>query len=287
MARPLRLHHPDGFYHVTLRGNHKQNIFQDDSDRSLLNKIVARSIATYGVRLHAYCWMTNHLHFLVQVGTEPLGGLMRQVASEYARAFQKRLETTGHLFERRYFARLVASEGYLWALVRYIHLNPVAGGLVTSIDGYPWSSHQNYSGRSTDQWVTTAPLLAMLAATRADSIVAYRTFMDCDPQNAVCPLDNPPRPPDAMRIDAKGAATTCKIPRSVTSLEQLISDACRRFGTSFEQLRSTSRDTYLMQVRGWIVKQAVMKRIANLSELSRALGRDRASLRNAMRRAED
>jgi hypothetical protein len=229
--------------------------------------------------------MTNHLHFLMQVGSEPLGGMMRQIASEYARAYQSRLETTGHLFERRYFARLVESERYLWALVRYIHMNPVTGGIVKSVDDYRWSSHRAYAGMRIDEWITTAPLLEMLAGSRAAAVSAYRAFMDCEPADVFYPLDQA-KPASEPRVSAHGHAQTMATGH-IVSLAQVIDEACSRFEVTLEQLRSTSRDVYLMQVRGWIARRAISGRIANLSDLSRALGRDRRSLRHAMRRSED
>ena len=106
MRKP-RLHVPAAFYHVTLRGNHRQDIFFSPTDRSLLSRIVAEVIPHYGARLHAYCWMTNHVHLLVQVGDTPLGRIMLRIASRYARELQAQFHTTGHLFERRYHAVLV------------------------------------------------------------------------------------------------------------------------------------------------------------------------------------
>ena len=38
MARPLRLEFPHAGYHVTSRGNERQKIVRDDSDRILENR---------------------------------------------------------------------------------------------------------------------------------------------------------------------------------------------------------------------------------------------------------
>ena len=67
MPRPTRLHLPGGLYHVILRGNHRQPIFLAPSDRTMLDDLVAESLARFGARVHAYCWMTNHVHLAVQV----------------------------------------------------------------------------------------------------------------------------------------------------------------------------------------------------------------------------
>jgi putative transposase len=264
VPRRPRIHQPDGFYHVTLRGNHQQDIFRNDTDRRLLSAIVARSTSTYGARVHAYCWMSNHLHLLVQIGSEPLGSVVRQIASEYARAYQRRLQTTGHLFERRHHASLVRDDRYLLTLLRYIHLNPVEAGIVRNAGEYRWSSHGAYAGECTETWLTTEFLLAMFAHDRPAAITAYLRFMQTS-------IDGAEALSDAIATNA-------------SSLDSLIAEACTRFHTSLVELQAECRDVRLMQVRAWISLQAITLGIATMSELARALGRDRATLRNSMRR---
>jgi REP element-mobilizing transposase RayT len=74
-----------------LRGNHRQRIFDTRGDRARLDEIVSEVLTRFGARLHAYCWMTNHLHLLPQVAEAPLGRLMHRIASRYARYYQSRL----------------------------------------------------------------------------------------------------------------------------------------------------------------------------------------------------
>jgi putative transposase len=155
MARPLRLHIPGAMYHVTLRGNHRQDIFFAPSDRDLMNALFADVLERCDARLHAYCYMTNHIHAVIQVSDIPLGRVMMRLAGTYARTVQARFETTGHLFEKRYHPVLVDADTYLLELLRYLHLNPVTAGLVTSPDDYTWSSHHAYMGFRDEPWVTT------------------------------------------------------------------------------------------------------------------------------------
>jgi putative transposase len=178
MARPPRLHVPGGFYHVTLRGNHRQPIFFRDSDRPLLDEIVADTLARLEARLHAYCWMTNHIHILIQVSAAPLGQVVMRIESRYARTVQAGIQTTGHLFERRYHAALVDEDRYLLALIRYIHLNPVRGALVNRPGDYPWSSHHEYVGTREQPWVTTSFALQMLGTQTDSARAAYRELID-------------------------------------------------------------------------------------------------------------
>lgn len=284
MARRPRVHVPGGFYHVTLRGNHQQRIFFADTDRLLLNEIVARAIEKFEARLHAYCWMDNHIHMLVEVGESPLGCLMRQVASTFARRMQRNLGTTGHFFERRYQAKLVAIETYLKVAMRYIHLNPVTAGVVTDPGDYPWSSHRDYfDGRSS--WITTDFVLGMFGSTRPRAMAAYEAFHDDEPMvdwesivangsgsSEVLDLDlrlrrDPPFKPMAPR----------------QSLDELIDEASRLFMVANNRLDSPIRDPVISKVRAWIALQARERGIATLSEVARRLNRDEATLRQAMR----
>ena len=67
MPRSARLHVPGGFYHVVLRGNRREALFSTADDRQILNDIVADSISRHGARVHAFCWMSNHLHALLRL----------------------------------------------------------------------------------------------------------------------------------------------------------------------------------------------------------------------------
>ena len=79
MPRPPRLHVPGGFYHVVLRGNHREALFSTAADRGVLNEIVADAAERSRTHVHAFCWMSNHLHTLLQVADEPLGAIMQRI----------------------------------------------------------------------------------------------------------------------------------------------------------------------------------------------------------------
>jgi putative transposase len=174
MPRPLRIHVAGAFYHVTMRGNHRQNIFFSPADRRLFDDITAEVLERFAARLHAYCWMTNHVHMLIQVSDAPLGKLMLRIAGRFARTVQRHLHTTGHLFEKRYHPILVDADRYLLELLRYIHLNPVRAHMVEHPSDYPWSSHRVYLGALDQPWVTTNFALGMFYAQRDQAIAAYQ-----------------------------------------------------------------------------------------------------------------
>jgi hypothetical protein len=75
MARPLRAQFENAVYHVTSRGNRKQEIYADSADRRYFLQVLERNVERYGWLVHAYCQMTNHYHLLVQtpLATSPQG----------------------------------------------------------------------------------------------------------------------------------------------------------------------------------------------------------------------
>ena len=51
MAHPLRIQYPGAYYHVMNRGNRRENILINDTDRIRFVDALADSCETYGVRL--------------------------------------------------------------------------------------------------------------------------------------------------------------------------------------------------------------------------------------------
>jgi REP element-mobilizing transposase RayT len=272
-------------YHVTLRGNHRQDIFFIPEDRSLLTHIVKEIIADCDAQLHAYCYMTNHVHALLRVTNVPLSRIMLLVAGRYARRVQARLQTTGHLFEKRYHAVLVDVDEYLLTLIRYIHLNPVRAGLAQLPDDYTWSSHHTYLGRRSEPWVTTGFALRMLGSDRERAIAAYDVLLRSAPASSPL-LECNARDPRILGGDAfaqRVLGANWK-PASDGAFQKLIADACARFGATELELRSPSRLTHLARARAWVIEQALRAGIASVASLARYFNRDTSSIRQAVPR---
>lgn len=124
MARPLRLNLPDARYHVTARGNQRQDIFHDDHDREHFLELLGEIVARYDWQLQAYVLMPNHYHLLVQTPQANLSQAMHWLGVSYTVWFNRRHARAGHLFQGRYSALLV-EEAALLEVSRYVHLNPV------------------------------------------------------------------------------------------------------------------------------------------------------------------
>lgn len=288
MSRALRIHVPGGVYHVTLRGNHRQRIFFTRGDRGLIESIVTTTLAHHVAQVHAYCWMTNHLHLLVQISEVPLGRVMLRIASRYARAVQSRLATTGHLFERRFHAVLVDGDSYLLELVRYIHLNPVRAGLVSEPGAYPWSSHHAYLAPGSTPWVTTGSALDLFHPDPVKAIEAYRHFIAGGKDIRWGTGVLKPHPSDARVLGGDqflSRVLGCDWrPHSRQSLDDVVAAACQRFRVTPLSLAAPGHSRLHARVRAWIGHQAVTGHIASVSEVARRLGRNESAIRQAMRR---
>ncbi|MBF0506667.1 MAG: transposase [Nitrospirae bacterium] len=146
MARPPRLEFPGAFYHVIVRGNHRQDIFLDEQDRLEYLSRVSHYKGKTGFILYAYVLMSNHVHLLIETPKSPVSKIMQLINFTYTRYFNRRYGKVGHLFQGRYKAILCDRDEYLLGLVRYIHLNPVRANIVSLPHEYLWSSHSEYLG---------------------------------------------------------------------------------------------------------------------------------------------
>jgi putative transposase len=288
MPRLPRLHVPGGCYHVVLRGNHQEDLFCSPSDRYALNEITAEALVYYGARVHAYCWMTNHLHMLPQIGVEPLGKLIQRIAVRFARLRHKDMGKTGHLFERRHRAWLVDVDEYFVALLRYIHLNPVRAGIVQTPDEYAWSSHRAYLGEVEMPWVTTDFGLRLLGQYVSTARSAYRTLMNQPGYASEEAIFSNVHPEDARILGSDrfvaSLPMSIRAPRSSLSLDELALEVCMRHGVSVDEVRSCARTRSLTAPRVDIARGAVAGRIASLNQVARYLGRSSSSLSELLQR---
>ena len=125
MARQLRIQYPGAYYHVTARGNARQDIYKDRRDYDRFLNILSESLDIFNVSLLAYVCMSNHFHLFLTTPEGNLAEFMRHFNITYTSAFNRRHNRAGHLYQGRYKSLLVDADHYLKEVSRYIHLNPV------------------------------------------------------------------------------------------------------------------------------------------------------------------
>jgi len=149
MARPLRIEYPGAVYHVTSRGDGREDIYISDVDRRMFFEVLAHVVDRFGWVCHAWCLMTNHYHLMIETPMANLSQGMRQLNGVYTQRFNRSHHRVGHVFQGRYKAILVEKDAHLLELCRYIVKNPVAAGMVKDVAQWPWSSYRATAGLET------------------------------------------------------------------------------------------------------------------------------------------
>lgn len=152
MARLPRISPKEIPVHVIQRGNNRQACFVSDEDHGAYVAWLKKYAKKYGVDIHAWVMMTNHVHLLCTPQQEgAVSRMMQALGRRYVRYFNFEYRRSGTLWEGRYKSCLVQAERYLLEVYRYIELNPVRAEMVTDPGEYRWSSYQiNALGKVSD-----------------------------------------------------------------------------------------------------------------------------------------
>jgi len=178
MSRPIRIEFPDALYHVTARGDRREDIFEDDHDRRAFLLTLAAVVEQFNWLCYAWCLMDNHYHLLIQTPDGNLSKGMRQLNGVFTQTSNRRHHRVGHLFQGRFKAILVDSDAYLLELARYVVLNPVRVGIVKKPGDWPWSSYRASMGLApADTFLASDGLLAQFAKRRSVAQSRYAQFV--------------------------------------------------------------------------------------------------------------
>ena len=145
MPRTARKASLSNIYHVMMRGVNRQAIFENDGDRLHFMSVLKECKEISGFRLHAFCLMPNHLHFLIEPAGEPLDLVFRRIGVRYAVWYNHKHQRVGHLFQDRFRSENVENDLYYMTVLRYILQNPMKAGLEPRLGTYRWSSYPAYA----------------------------------------------------------------------------------------------------------------------------------------------
>lgn len=175
MARLPRIVVPGQPLHLVQRGNNRQAVFFADEDYRRYLEDLREAAPSSGCAIHAYVLMTNHVHILLTPATtQSPSNLMQALGRRYVRYVNGAYRRSGTLWEGRYKSALIDTEHYLLTCYRYIELNPVRAGLVTTPGDYRWSSYRATALGQKDEILTSHALYLRLGATDGVRHTAYR-----------------------------------------------------------------------------------------------------------------
>ena len=149
MPRQARRKSESGIYHIILRGINQQQIFEDEEDSLRFLETLLKYKEQCGYEIYAYCLMSNHVHILLKEGKENLTLVLKRIAGSYVYWYNWKYHRSGHLFQDRFKSEPVEDDAYFLTVIRYIHQNPVKAGICRNVDGYKFSSYNEYINNST------------------------------------------------------------------------------------------------------------------------------------------
>ncbi|WP_151704818.1 transposase [Nitrincola alkalilacustris] len=175
MARLNRICVPGIPQHIIQRGNNRQACFVTENDFSTYANCLLEASRKYGVEVHAWVFMTNHVHLLATPAAEDsISRMMQSVGRKYVRYFNDTYSRTGTLWEGRFKSCQVETDNYFLTCQRYIELNPVRAGMVRDPAEYHWSSYcSNGRGVQAELW-TPHECYLKLGDTQQSRLYRYR-----------------------------------------------------------------------------------------------------------------
>ncbi len=178
MARLPRYVIPNQPQHIIQRGNNRQVIFAADADYQFFRDALVDAANKHGLNIHAYVWMTNHIHLLATpLFEDSIAKVFQSVGRKYVQYFNYTYKRSGTLWEGRYRATVVDSGQYLLKIMRYIELNPVRANMTEHPTNYPWSSYgRNANGKVglNDDWLVPHDEYLRLGLSDAQRFAAYQ-----------------------------------------------------------------------------------------------------------------
>jgi REP element-mobilizing transposase RayT len=150
MVRTARQESDTGYYHVMARGNNKEMIFRDISEKQYFLEELQAKINEGDISLLSYCVMDNHMHLLIFSDLESMTDALKRINIKFAMRYNTKYNRVGHVFQDRYKSEVINTGKYLLSALRYIHNNPVKAKIVSRAKDYKWSSYKAYINGDND-----------------------------------------------------------------------------------------------------------------------------------------
>jgi REP element-mobilizing transposase RayT len=259
VPRKRRTDAPRTLHHVWARGVLRRPVFVDDFDRFDMREKLGLIFVNCGASALAWAFMTNHIHLVVRTGGVPISKVIGLVLSEYASAFNRRHERSGHVFQGRFGSRPILDDSDFLGILRYVHRNPIEAGLVNdtaSLTSYRWCGHS--------------------------ALIGHRLPLPFeDPGPAIERFG-----PDATHARDRIVEWMKSTPPEATDLfAQLVVRVCRDAGVTERDLLTGARDQAASRVRTTLCVRAVRDLGLSKAEVARRLCITKMAVTHALRRA--
>jgi hypothetical protein len=230
-----------------------------------------------------------------------MSSLMRPLNGNYARWFNKKHKRRGYLFQDRYKSILCQDQEYARQLIRYIHLNPLRAGEVSSLTqlrDWSWCGHGfmlSVKGANGEGFQDRNEALRRFGETPAEAVRFYLDFLQEGIDEEKPELSGILGEPERFEIagsykgwpavigdsafarsamERHAVATWRKHRQSDYQdiLEKIALEICRKFEINENSLFSKGRRNSISQAREEFCFRAYYKEKLPLSVIARFLG---------------
>lgn len=275
---------PGILYHVIVRGNHRQKTFQNGRDYQTYLERLARYRRQFGITVYAYCLMPNHVHLLVETGSQPLSRFMQGLQQSYTQYFNRKHHKVGHLFQGRYKAIICDKDEYLLSLVRYIHLNPIRANIVQKFDEYPYSGHHNYLEGRASEVLEPEQVLDMLGGRAGYRRFVLEGLKEGHREDYYQVEDQRFLGAEEFSHKVKIKVNEVEIPRRKKPLSVVFRNIARAVKVEMDVFEGADRGWEISQTRA-LVGYILIRRLGyKLKDVAKFLGRDVATVSSLVSR---
>ncbi len=138
---PPRIEEAGTVYHVNGKAVAGAKLFVDDVDRATFLRLFEREACESEWRVLSYSLMSTHYHALFRLEKPTLSSGFRRLNSMYAKAYNRRHERRGAVWQRRFWDSIVSTDAHLLEAVRYIALNAPRANMCSAAEDWPWCSY--------------------------------------------------------------------------------------------------------------------------------------------------
>ena len=285
MPRKPRVFVEGGIYHVYNRFASGEAVFGDPEEAlefiELLRFVKQRDDWT----VFAWSLMSNHYHFAIRSRAVPISQGFHYLQGKFSQRFNRSRKRTGALWQSRYQAKPIDQQGYLDQVILYIHLNPVAGGLVENPTDHVFCGHREIVKRVSSPVIDVDEFLLSFGQTQRSARKAYLSTIrlgcreigrnsqeEAGPTRIWLGQDRDLEPDDSRPyIDVLGRSTGPE--RDRLSADEFILRCASYLNVDVGDLASRSRQRRVVEARRLVVTLGRERRGQSAKELASALGK--------------
>ena len=276
MPRAPRFDAPGAAHHVMLRGIERRNVFRDDDDCEEFLARLEVLLVELAILCFAWALMPNHIHLALRSGRAGISKLIARLATAYALYFNRKYDRAGHLFQNRFRSRRIRDDRDLVGVIRYVHRNPLEGGLVSpaELPSFRWCGHGGLVGAQAPRlFHAVSETLALVDPDPRAARDAIARWVESPVSDIPVPLE-----PHWPRPDAAAS------PATSDDFSSLLGLVCKAEGIPPEAIFPTTRPSDLARVRRLIALRAIRELGMSGAEVARRLHVSRTAIAKMLAR---